>query len=143
MNPEIKFQYKVTDPELEKASNSYVMSLMAVMVGLPMPIVNLLATLFFYIGNRKQTYFVRWHCMQALLSQASVLIVNSYGFWWSVSIIFTEATISNRYIAFMITAFIFNLTEIILTIYTAVKTRKGEHINWWFYGGLTDLICRK
>ena len=143
MNPENKFQYKVTDPELEKASNSYVMSLMAVMVGLPMPIVNLLATLFFYIGNRKQTYFVRWHCMQALLSQVSVLLVNSYGFWWSVSIIFTEATISNRYIAFMFTAFIFNLTEIILTIYTAVKTRKGEQINWWFYGGLTDLICKK
>jgi len=143
MNPENKFQYKVTDPELEKASNSYVMSLMAVMVGLPMPIVNLLATLFFYIGNRKQTYFVRWHCMQALLSQVSVLLVNSYGFWWSVSIIFTEATISNRYIGFMFTAFIFNLTEIILTIYTAVKTRKGEQINWWFYGGLTDLICKK
>ena len=143
MNPENKFQYKVTDPELEKASNSYVMSLMAVMVGLPLPIVNLLATLFFYIGNRKQTYFVRWHCMQALLSQVSVLLVNSYGFWWSVSIIFTEATISNRYIGFMFTAFIFNLTEIILTIYTAVKTRKGEQINWWFYGGLTDLICKK
>lgn len=143
MNPEQKFNYKISEPELEKASNSYVMSLMAVMVGLPMPIVNLLATLFFYVGNRKQTYFVRWHCMQALLSQASVLLVNSYGFWWSISIIFTDDTITNKYIAYMLTAFIFNVSEFILTIYTAVKTRKGEHISWWFYGGLTDLICKK
>jgi hypothetical protein len=71
-----------------------------------------------------------------------MLLINSYGFWWTVSIIFTDETITDNYIAYLITALIFNLTEFIATIYTAVQTRKGIHISWWFYGSLTNLICK-
>ena len=137
----IKFSYEPGEHEAEKASNSYLMSLIALIAGLPLPIINLIATLIFYLGNRKGTYFVRWHCTQALLSQLSLLFINSYGFWWTVSIIFTEVTITSNYIAYIIAALIFNLTEFIATIYTAIQTRKGIHLEWWFYGNLTNLIC--
>lgn len=136
------FIYKPGEHETEKASNSYLMSLIAFIVGLPLPIINLLATFFFYISNRKGTYFVRWHCMQALLSQFSMLFVNSFGFWWTISIIFYSETVTNHYLAYMITAIIFNLSEFIATIYTAIQTRKGIHVQWWFYGSLTHLICK-
>lgn len=128
--------------EAEAASNSYLMSLVAIIVGLPLPIINLIATGIFYLGNRKSTYFVRWHCTQALLSQASVLIINSYGFWWTISILFTDEAISSKYIAYIMAAFVFNLLEFIATIFTAIKTRKGIHVQWWFYGNLTNLICK-
>jgi uncharacterized membrane protein len=137
------FAYVPGDHEAERASNSYLMSLIAVMAGLPLPIINLIATFIFYLGNRKGTYFVRWHCMQALLSQASLLVINSIGFWWTVSIVFGDDEITNRYIAYIITVFLFNLAELIATIYTAIQTRKGLHISWWFYGDLTDLLCKK
>lgn len=136
------FIYKPGEHETEKASNSYLMSLIAFIVGLPLPIINLLATFFFYISNRKGTYFVRWHCMQALLSQFSILFVNSFGFWWTISIIFYSETVTNHYLAYIITAIIFNLSEFIATIYTAIQTRKGIHVQWWFYGSLTHLICK-
>jgi len=139
---EEKFDYKPSDHEAEKASNSYLMSLIALIAGLPLPIINLIATLIFYLGNRKGTYFVRWHCTQALLSQLSMLFINSFGFWWTASIIFTDETITNKYIAYIIAALIFNLTEFIATIYTAIQTRKGIHITWWLYGNLTNLICK-
>ncbi len=128
--------------EAEKASNSYLMSLIALIAGLPLPIVNLIATFIFYLGNRKATYFVRWHCTQALLSQLSLLFINSYGFWWTVSIIFTSESITSKYIAYIITIIIFNVFEFIVTIYTAIQTRKGIHVEWWFYGSLTNLICK-
>jgi len=137
-----QFIYKPGEHEAESASSSYLMSLIAVIVGLPLPIVNLIATLIFYIGNRKSTYFVRWHCTQALLSQISLLLINSFGFWWTISIIFTEETITSNYIAYLIAAIVFNLIEFIATIYTAIQTRKGIHIEWWFYGSLTNLICK-
>ena len=137
-----QFSYEPGDHEAETASNSYLMSLIAIIVGLPLPIINLFATLIFYLSNRKGTYFVRWHCTQALLSQLSMLFINSYGFWWSVSIIFTKETITSNYIAYLIAAIIFNLTELIVTIYTAIKTRKGVHVEWWFYGTLTNIICK-
>lgn len=137
-----KFIYEPGEHEAEKASNSYLMSLIAFIAGLPLPIINLIATLIFYVGNRKGTYFVRWHCTQALLSQISVLFMNSYGFWWTVAILFKDDTITNNYIAYMISIFVFNLTEFSATIYTAIETRKGRQVEWWFYGGLTHLICK-
>lgn len=135
------FDYKPGEHEAESASSSYLMSMVAIVVGLPIPIVNLIATLIFYLANRKSTHFVRWHCTQALLSQASMLLINSYGFWWTVSIIFSTESVTSNFISYIIAAFIFNLTEFIMTIYTAIQTRKGIHVEWWFYGSLTNIIC--
>lgn len=138
----IPFTYRPGVHEAEKASNSYLMSMVALVAGLPLPIINLLATFFFFIANRKGTYFVRWHCMQALLSQFSLLFINSYGFWWTISILFSTTALSNSYIAYILTAFIFNVIEFIATIYTAIQTRKGIHVEWYFYGNLTHLFCK-
>lgn len=138
-----KFAYVPGEHETERASNSYLMSVVAIMAGLPLPIINLIATLIFYLGNRNSSYFVRWHCTQALLSQLSMLFINSYGFWWTVSIIFSDEKVTNNFIAYIISAFLFNLTEFIATIYTAIQTRKGIHVEWWFYGNLTHLVCKR
>lgn len=48
------FPYQPSEDEAEKASNSYLMSLVALIVGLPLPIVNLLATLVFYLGKTEK-----------------------------------------------------------------------------------------
>jgi uncharacterized Tic20 family protein len=137
-----QFIYTPGEHEAEKASNSYLMSLIAVIAGLPLPIINLLATLFFYLANRKGTYFVRWHCTQALVSQVSLLAMNSVSFWWTISILFTGEVITSRYIAYLFTIILFNLVEFSATIYTAIKTRKGMHVSWFFYGRLTNLLCK-
>ncbi len=137
-----EFQYLPDEHECEKASNSYLMSLIAIMGGFPLPIINLIATSVFFVANRKGTGFVKWHCTQALLSQLFILPLNSFGFWWTVSIIFGDKQISSNYIAYFLTVFILNLTEFVGTIYTAIATRKGKHVEWWFFGELTNLIFR-
>ena len=137
------FPYRPGEHEAEKASNSYLMSLVAVLVGLPLPIINLIATFIFYLGNRNGTYFVRWHCTQALLSQASLLVINTVAFWWTVSIVFRDDIVTNQYISYIITVILFNLIELVATIYTAIQTRKGIHVKWWFYGDLTDALTPK
>jgi uncharacterized Tic20 family protein len=142
MTKETHFAYQPTEHENEKASNSYLMSLVAVIAGLPLPIINLLATFFFYLANRKSTYFVRWHCTQALLSQMVLLFANSYSFWWTVSILFTDEKATNNYFAYLFTVIVFNVLEIISTIYCAVQTRKGKHVQVFFFGNVTNLICR-
>jgi uncharacterized membrane protein len=112
------------------------------MAGLPLPIINLAATFIFYLGNRKSTFFVRWHAIQALLSQFSLLFINSAAFWWTISIVTQNSEISTPYISYMLTVLIFNLGEFVITIYTAIQTRKGIHVKWWFYGEITDQICK-
>lgn len=137
------FAYVPNDSEAERASNGYLMSLIALMVGMPLPIINLLATIIFFLSNRKGTWFVRWHCTQTLVSQLTLLIVNAIGFSWTMSIIFGDSILSNKYIAYIITIFLFNLAEFIFTIDAAIKTRKGRHVEFWFWGPLTDLLCRQ
>jgi uncharacterized Tic20 family protein len=137
-----KFNYKPTDSELERASNSYLMSLVAVLGGLPLPIMNLLASVFFYLGNRKSTPFVKWHCTQALFAQLGMFFFNTVGFWWSISILFQDGKATNYYVAYMITIIVFNLVEFISTLYLATQTRKGNHMEMYFFSDVTNLICK-
>lgn len=137
-----KFSYQPHDSEMERASNSYLMSLVAVIGGLPLPIFNLLATILFYLGNRKSTLFVKWHCTQALLSQLGLFFFNSAGFWWTIAVIFQEEQATNYYIAYMITIVLFNIIEFIGTLIMATKTRNGEHPELFFFSDITNLICK-
>lgn len=143
MIKELPFSYTPGEHEVERASNSYLMSLIAIVAGLPLPIINLIATFIFYINNRKSTLFVKWHCTQALLSQLSMLFINSYGFWWTISIILDKKEANDQYFAYLIVLILFNLIEFIAIIYTAIQVRKGKHIEWWLYGNLANLICNK
>lgn len=139
----LPFDYKPKESEAEKASNSYLMSLVFIVMGLPLPIVNVLATLLFYFANLRQPYFVRWHCTQALLSQFSLAIINGVGFWWTLSLIFGEKEPTNAFFGYVLVAILYNLTEFIATVYTATQTRKGNHVSWWFYGDLTNIMVSK
>ena len=137
------FPYKPGEHEAEKASNSYLMSLVALVAGLPLPIINLLATFFFFIANRKGTYFVRWHCTQALYSQAILLVFNSISFWWTISIVFGDERLSTEYFAYLFSVILLNIVEFFAIISMAVRTRKGKHVELWFFGALTNLTVKK
>jgi hypothetical protein len=138
MSPPGAFLYLPDEYEAEKASNSYLMSLIALMAGLPLPIINLIATAMFFFANKKAAHFVRWHCTQALLAQAVTLVMNAAGVYWTLAIVFGNEVVTNNYVAYVCTIVLFNLVEFVATVYAAIQTRKGKHVVWWFFGPLTD-----
>ncbi|MDX2002836.1 MAG: DUF4870 domain-containing protein [Chitinophagales bacterium] len=119
------------------------MSIVAILVGMPLPVINLAATLLFFLGNRKATFYVRWHCVQALLSQLSVFIVNTMGISWTMTVILTDAEANNYYVAYMIIMVLYNTLEFIATLYAAIRVRKGKHVEFFLYGPLTHLIIKE
>ena len=131
------------EDEKERASNCYVMSLVAVMIGLPMPIINLLATGIFYLMSRKGTFFVRWNAIQALVSQVPLFIMNNILFWWTVRILFCFTDLSSAYIAYFITVNLYNVYDFIETVRSAVITRKGGVHRWYLYSTITDKMCKR
>jgi len=133
----------IHEEEAEKASYAYLMSTVILIVGLPLPVVNLLAVLIFYLANRKKAYFVRFHSIQSLLSQLAVIILNSIGVWWTLSIIFGSYTVTNLYIAYIITILCCNLIEFIASLYAAVRVRKKHDVRFWIFAPLTELICKQ
>lgn len=128
--------------ELEAASNSYLMSLLAAMAGLPFPIINLLATVIFYLANKRNTYFVRWHCTQALVSQVPLFFTNSVLFWWTVRVLLGWTPLSSFYFAYLFTVVLFNVIDFVATIHTMIAVRRGRQVEWYVYGGVTHLICK-
>jgi hypothetical protein len=142
MTTQEKFGYAPDDNEMERASNCYLMSLIALMAAAPLPIINLLATSMYFLGNRKSSWFVRWHCTQALVTQVFLFAMNSCGLYWTLSIIFGSHKVTNAYIGYMITIFFFNVIEFIAFLYTAIRTRKGKHVEWFFYGSFSNVLCK-
>jgi hypothetical protein len=67
---------------------------------------------------------------------------NSAGFWWTVSVLFYDETATNYYFAYIITLVIFNLIEFFSTLIIATKVRKGQHTEFFFFGDVTNLICK-
>jgi len=134
--------YKPLEEEAEKASNGYLMSLVVIIVGLPLPLINLLATFIFFLMNRKVSVFVKWHCTQALLSQLVLFIFNSVSFWWTISIFLGDRFLSSYYFAYLSIVIVVNIIEMISTIYAAIQTRKGKHVELFFFGPLTNLIIK-
>ncbi|MBI4428650.1 MAG: DUF4870 domain-containing protein [Ignavibacteriales bacterium] len=138
-------QVLLNDPneyESEKASNSYLMAVVVIMFGLPLPIVNLIASVIFYVANRKAGHFVRWHCTQNLVAQVLTFFANAAGVYWTAGVVFGEREVTNTYIAYIMTLLLFNILEFIAAIYAAVRTRKGKHVSWWFFGPLTEVLVK-
>lgn len=139
--PIVNIAYKPHYGENEDASNSYLMSLVAVLAGMPLPIVNLLASFFFWFSHRKSTLYVRWHCMQNLVAQVPLFFANAGAFWWTIALFFNDAvTISDHYIAYIILVALLNVIEFVIMIITASKVRNGRHVHWWLFGDITQLI---
>lgn len=143
LSPIELFDNPLPESQAEKASNSYLVSMTAIMSGVFLPVFNLLATLIFYFAYRKEAYFVRWHCTQALFAQLGLMVINATGFIWLISIVFGSKSFTNGFFAYLIILLMINLAELIATIYTAIITRKGKHVEWWLIGPLTNAVCRK
>ena len=132
----------IHEDEAERASYAYLMCSIILIIGLPMPIINLLAILIFWLGNRKRSYFVRFHCLQSFLSQLVVIVLNSIGISWTISIIFGNQTVTNLYVAYIITVFCCNLIEFVVSLYAAIRVRKKHDVRLWIFGYLTALLCK-
>jgi len=148
--------------DLEQASNSYLMAIVAVIAGLPLPVINAIASLIYYAAHRQSSYFVRWHCIQAILAQAIMIPFNSFAFGWAVALITSHPTISfinlqggyngetdnfiynPAYFLLYITIIIlFNIAEFITVIITAARVRKGKNVRWFVLANLTDALTSK
>ena len=153
---------KIYPGDLEQASNSYLMAVVAVMAALPLPIINTIASIIYYAAHRRSSYFVRWHCIQAILAQAIMIPFNSFAFGWAVAPIASDTTISfinlqggyngepdnfiynpAYFILYITIIILFNIAEFITVIITAAQVRKGKNVRWFILANLADTLTSK
>ncbi len=150
--------------EYEKASNAYLMAIVAVVAGLPIPIVNLIASVGFYLGHRKSSYFIRWHAIQAILAQLVLVPFNCIAWAWTLAVVFNKGFIftwgldDDEYASLILNQFseatafywlyiifvaFLNVFDFFAVLYTATRVRNGHNVRWSILAGITDSLCSK
>src|SRR5882757_7330637 len=81
---------EIPEREREDAMGAYLMMFAAVAVGLPLPVINLIASVIYYYINRKKSRFIHFHSLQSLLSQIPTTIMNWALVIWGVSILLRD-----------------------------------------------------
>lgn len=161
-------QQTIHPNEFDQAANSYLMAVVAVIAGLPLPIVNLIASFGYYMAKRKSSYFVRWHAIQAVLAQLVLVPFNALGWAWTLSVVLRtdlfghwaeqgnehyiyDGTplpelfegISYKYWLFISLILFINIFEFFAVIYTASRVRKGHNVRWFIIANIADALCSK
>lgn len=130
----------ITQTEKEDAMGSYLMMFAAFAVGLPLPIINLIAAIVYYILNRKKSRFVKFHCLQSLLSQIPTTLMNAVLVGWTIRLFvsnidaFEIMEFDSNYFGYLIAVAIANLIYVIFSIVGAVKANKGHFYYFIFFG---------
>jgi len=138
---------EITQREKEDAMGSYLMMFAAFAVGLPLPILNLIAAFIYYVLNNKKSRFVKFHCLQSMLSQIPTTIMNAVLVYWTIRLFFfgvkndydvSNSFIENQmYIGYLITVIVANLIYVIFSIVGAVYANKGRFYYFIFFGKLS------
>lgn len=123
--------------EREDAMGGYFMMFASLAVGLPLPVLNLVAAVIYFYLNKSKSRFVHFHSLQSLISQLPTSLMNAGLVFWSVQIwIFENYDYGQEYLGYLILTAVANLAYIIFSIIGAIKARKGEFFYFVFFGKL-------
>jgi uncharacterized Tic20 family protein len=128
---------EISEREREDAMGAYLMMFAAVAIGLPLPIINLIASIVYYFINRKKSRFINFHCLQGLLSQIPTTIINWIFVIWGVSILVTDREASSEFWAYAIFAGVSTLLYFIICLIAAYKARQGKMYYLLLFGKIS------
>tara|TARA_B100000780_G_scaffold257049_1_gene206616 strand:+ start:1345 stop:1842 length:498 start_codon:yes stop_codon:yes gene_type:complete len=129
---------ELTKRECEDAMGAYLMMFASIAAGLPLPIVNLLASVVYYFANKDKGRFVRFHALQSLWSQLPTSVINAGMIFWTIQIFFFENfEVNDYYWGYLIFFVVANILYFIFSIVGAVKARKGILYYFVFFGPLS------
>jgi uncharacterized membrane protein len=134
---------EIPEREKEDAMGAYLMMFAAVAVGLPLPIINLIAAIVYYFVNRKKSRFIHFHCLQALLSNIPTTLINWGLVIWGVRIFFTDQVITDEFWAYAIFAGVATIIYFIISLMAAYRARQGKMYYLLFFGKISYEVAYK
>jgi uncharacterized Tic20 family protein len=121
--------------EKDDAMGGYLMMFAALGAGLPLPIINLIASIIYYYTNKSNSRFVRFHTLQALLSQIPLTLANGVCVFWGIRIALTTTWHLNEFfIGYACMLAVANILYLVFGIISAIKANKGRMYYYWFFG---------
>jgi len=129
--------------ERDDAMGAYFMMFATTALGLPLPIINLIASIVYYYVNKAKGRFVQFHILQSLYSQIPVTALTTGVFIWTLRNFFGGYGFNNYYWGYLIMTGFVSLIYFIFSIVAAVKSNKGRFYYFVFFGKLAYHIVFK
>jgi len=118
----------------EDAMGAYFMMFATAAMGLPLPILNLVAAIVYYYVNRSKGKFVQFHTLQSLYSQIPVSLLNSGLVAWTIVNFAKDFDFTGFYWGYLVMTAAADLLYFIFSLVGAVKARKGLFYYFIFFG---------
>ncbi|MCI5055000.1 MAG: DUF4870 domain-containing protein [Flavobacteriales bacterium] len=125
---------EVSKLEREDGMGAYLMMFAALAVGLPLPIINLIAAIIYYHVNKHKGMFVQYHALHSLLAQIPTTLLNAGAIFWIVGMIVSSTAPGGIFFGYLAMTFIANVLYFVFSIIAAMKARKGEYFYFIFFG---------
>lgn len=126
---------ELSNKEKDDAMGGYLMMFAALAVGLPLPIINLIASIIYYYTNKTNSRFVRFHTYQAMISQLPLTLLNAVCVGWALRIFISASlSVTPTFIGYALMLAVANLVYFIFGIISAVKASKGRMYYYWIFG---------
>lgn len=126
-NEEIKIPQPddISNKEKGDAMGAYFMMFASLGLGLPFPLLNLIAAVIYYYVNKKDSRYVGFHSLQSLLSQMPVTILNAGVVFWLIYNLVTETSNWQPFAIYAISSAFVNFVYFVISIIAAVEANKG------------------
>jgi uncharacterized membrane protein len=129
----------ISQREKDDAMASYLMMFASWAVGLPLPLVNLIASVVYYAVNRKASKFVAFHSLQSLLSQVPVSLLNAGVVGWGIGLLVKGDAGDGLwpflgYVFFVVAV---NILYLVFSIIALVQANKGRFYYMPFFGRIS------
>lgn len=130
---------EIPEREKEDAMGAYLMMFASFAIGLPIPLLNLIASVIYFFVNRKNGTFVAFHALQALLAHVPVVLLNAGVVGWLVGILVTPPhdMFGPAFFWYLFFVVLVNIAWIVWSIVALVHARKGRFI----YMPLVGRMC--
>jgi uncharacterized membrane protein len=128
---------EIAEREKEDAMAAYLMMFASLAIGLPIPLFNLIASVIYFLVNRKSSPFVAFHALQALLTHVPVVLLNAGLVGWLIGILVTQVGFHAEFFWYMLFTILVNLAYIIWSIVALIHARKGR----FFYMPVVGRLC--
>jgi uncharacterized membrane protein len=120
----------------EDAMGAYFMMFATAALGLPMPILNLVAAIIYYYVNRQKGKFVQFHTLQSLYSQIPVTLLNTGLVVWTIVNFVKDFSFTGLFWGYLVMTGVADLVYLIFSIVGAVRARNGRFYYFVFFGKL-------
>jgi uncharacterized Tic20 family protein len=127
---------EVTTRERDDAMGAYLMMFASWAIGLPFPLINLVASLVYYFVNKKTSRFVAFHAYQALVIHVPIVCINAGLIVWIIVIAASDFRFAGTFLAYFLFLAAVNIIYIVYSIIALIQARKGRMYYIPFFGRL-------